>query len=254
MAAGEIALGMNVRLGHNGDIARIAKATGHDFIFIDMQHSLFTTETVGHMAQAALGCGIAPMVRVRAPDDPNVPLLLDNGVTGIIFPDVETADDARRAVNAAKFAPIGQRSVCGGYPYFIFAPTPLDQAISAMNEATLVVCMIETVKGLQNVEEIAAVDGVDVVHVGSNDLLVSMGKPGRFGDPEIMAAIERVIDVAAAHGRYSGFGGDRNLERQVQLIRRGARFLTTQTDIGFLMAEANRVTGGLREALAAKAA
>lgn len=254
MAAGDVALGMNVRLGHNGDIARIAKATGHDFIFIDMQHSLFTTETVGHIAQAALGCGIAAMVRVLSPEDPNVPLLLDNGVTGIIFPDVETAEDARRAVDAAKFAPVGRRSVCGGYPYFNFAATPLAQAIPAMNAATLVVCMIETVKGLQNVEEIAAVEGVDVVHVGSNDLLVSMGKPGKFGDPEIMAAIERVIDVAAANGRYSGFGGDRNVERQVQFIRRGARFLTTQTDIGFLMAEANRVTGSLREALAAKAA
>ncbi|MEP9377819.1 aldolase/citrate lyase family protein [Aquabacter sp. CN5-332] len=254
MAAGDVALGMNVRLGHNGDIARIAKATGHDFIFIDMQHSLFATETVGHIAQAALGCGISPMVRVRTPEDPNVPLLLDNGVTGIIFPDVETAEDARRAVNAAKFAPVGTRSVCGGYPYFNYAPTPLTQTIPAMNAATLVVCMIETMKGLQNVEEIAAVDGVDVVHVGANDLLTSMGKPGQFGDPEIMAAIERVIDVAKAHGRYSGFGGDRNVERQVSLIRRGARFVTTQTDIGFLMAEANRVTGSLRTALAAKAA
>jgi len=254
MAAGDIALGMNVRLGHNGDIVRIARATGHDFIFIDMQHSMFTTETVGHMAQVALGCGVAPMVRVRTPRDPNVPLLLDNGVTGIIFPDVETAEDARAAVNAAKFAPVGHRSVCGGYPYFNFASTPLSEAIPAMNAATLVVCMIETRKGLENVEEIAAVDGVDVIHVGSNDLLTSMGKPGRFGDPEIMAAIERVIDVAAAHGRYSGFGGDRNIDRQVQLIRRGARFLTTQTDMGFLMAEANRVTGSLRTALAAKAA
>lgn len=254
MAAGEVALGMNVRLGHNGDIARIARGTGHDFIFIDAQHSPFSIETISNIAHAAHGCGVAPMVRVRSPRDANVPLMLDNGVTGIIFPDVETAQDARDAVNAAKFAPLGTRSVCGGYPYFNYVPTPLTQAIPAMNAATLVVCMIETMKGLANIEEIAAVDGVDVVHVGANDLLVSMGKPGQFGDPQIMAAIERVIDVAGAHGRYSGFGGDRNVERQVSLIRRGARFVTTQTDIGFLVAEASRVTGSLRTALAAQAA
>ncbi len=66
MLAGKVALGMNVRLARSGDIARIAKSSGHDFIFIDMQHSLFNLETVGHIAQAALGCGIAPLVRVRA--------------------------------------------------------------------------------------------------------------------------------------------------------------------------------------------
>lgn len=103
MRAGDAALGMSVRLGRSGDIARIAKTTGHDFIFIDMQHSLFSVETVGHIAQVALGCGISPLARVLGVDDPMTPLLLDNGVTGIVFPDVGTADQARRAVDRAKF-------------------------------------------------------------------------------------------------------------------------------------------------------
>ncbi|MBT5111000.1 MAG: aldolase, partial [Rhodospirillaceae bacterium] len=65
MAAGEVAMGMNIRLSRTGDVARIAKASGHDFIFIDTQHSLFSVESIGHMAQTALGCGVAPFVRVR---------------------------------------------------------------------------------------------------------------------------------------------------------------------------------------------
>src|SRR5437763_1745049 len=162
MKAGEPALGMTVRLGHSGDLVRIAKGSGHDFIFIDVQHSLFNVETVGHMAQVALGCGIAPMVRVRSVDDPNVSLYLDNGVTGIIFPDVNTAAEAKRAVDAAKFAPIGKRSVCGGYPHFNFRPVPLTESVPALNDAAMVVCMIETLEGLENVEAIAAVKGVDV--------------------------------------------------------------------------------------------
>src|SRR5437899_1247360 len=116
MAAGDVALGMIVRLARSGDIARIAKTTGHDFIFIDRQHALFSLETVGHIAQAALGCGVAPLVRVRSCDDPDTSLLLDNGATGIVFPDVNSAADARRAVAACKFPPIGKRSVAGAYP------------------------------------------------------------------------------------------------------------------------------------------
>ncbi len=249
MRAGEAALGMSVRLGRSGDIARIAKTTGHDFIFIDGQHSLFGLETIGHIAQAALGCGISPLARVLGVDDPTTPLLLDNGITGIVFPDVGTPEQARRAVDRAKFPPVGRRSVAGGYPHFDHRPVPVADAVRALNEVALVVCMIETVEGLRNVDAIAAVEGVDVIHVGANDLLTAMGKPGKFGDPEIMAAIDSVIAAALKHGKFAGVGGDRHVERQVGFIRKGARFLTTQTDIGFLVAEASRVTGELRRAL-----
>src|SRR6516162_7814738 len=88
MRSGDVALGMVVRLGRSGDIARIAKASGHDFIFIDSQHSLYSLETIGHISQAALGCGVTPMVRTRGWNDLNTSLMLDNGVLGIIAPDV----------------------------------------------------------------------------------------------------------------------------------------------------------------------
>ncbi|HXC14681.1 MAG TPA: aldolase/citrate lyase family protein [Stellaceae bacterium] len=250
MTAGEVALGLNVRIARSGDIARIAKTTGHDFIFIDVQHSLFSLETIGHIAQAALGCGIAPLARVRSCGDPDTSLLLDNGVTGVVFPDVNNAADARRGVDAAKFAPIGKRSVSGGYPVFDYRAVPVGDSMRMLNDATLVVCMIETREGLANIEEIAAVDGVDVIHVGSNDLLTALGKPGRFDDPEIFSAIDRAIAAARSHGKFAGLGGMRNVERQVELIRKGVRFVTTQTDIGFLLAAAGRWTGDLRAALA----
>jgi 2-keto-3-deoxy-L-rhamnonate aldolase RhmA len=249
MQAGEVALGMLVRLARSGDIVRIARSTGHDFVFIDAQHSLFGLETIGHMAQAALGGGTAVLVRVRSCDDPDVSLMLDNGVAGIVFPDIGTAAQARRAVAACKFAPIGKRSVAGGYPMFDYRPLPLARTISLLNDATLVVCMIETREGLQNIDAIAAVEGVDVVHVGCNDLLAAMGKPGAFGDPEVTAAVECAISAASRHGKFAGLGGERDLARQVGFIRKGVRFVTTQTDIGFLMAEASRRTEQIRKAI-----
>ena len=109
--------------------------------------------------------------------------------------------------------------------------------------------MIETLEGLKNAEAIAKVDGVDVLHVGSNDLLANMGKPGKFDDPEIVAAQDHVIKVARANGKYAGCGGNRDVERQVAAIRRGATFVTTQSDIGFLMAQASQWTSGVRQAL-----
>jgi staphyloferrin B biosynthesis citrate synthase len=249
LKAGKVALGMNVRLIRSGDIARLAKTTGHDFIFIDAQHSVFNVETIGHIAQVALGIGIAPLVRVRSCDDPDTQVLLDNGVTGIVFPDISTAAEARRAVDRAKYPPIGKRSVGGGYPIFDFRPMSTAQVVPALQENTLVACMIETREGLENVEEIAAVDGVDVIHVGSNDLLTALGKPGAFGCPEHIAALDRVIAAALKHGKVPGVGGDRNLARQAEFIRKGARFITTNSEIAFILAEGTRVTAELRKAI-----
>ena len=99
----------------------------------------------------------------------------------------------------------------------------------------------------------AAVDGVDVVHVGCNDLLTNIGKPGAFGDPAIVVAIERVIAAAKANGKYAGLGGERDLARQNAFIKKGVRFVTTQTDLGFLMMAAGQRTMEIRESLAKQA-
>ena len=247
--ADKVALGMIARIARSGDIARIAKTTGHDFVFVDGQHALYSVETTGHIAQAALGCGVVPMARVRSCDDPDTQVLLDNGIMGIVFPDINTADEAKRAVSRAKFPPIGKRSVSGSYTMFDFRTVSTSDAVTALNEATLVVCMVETAEGLENVDAIAAVEGVDVVHVGSNDLMTSLGKPGQYGTPTHIAALDKVFAAAKKHGKIAGIGGDRNLERQMEFIRKGARFLTTNSDIAFMTAEASRVTGELRKAL-----
>lgn len=250
MRGGDVALGMVVRLGRSGDIARIAKATGHDFIFLDLQHALYDKETLGHVAQAAFGAGVTCLARVQSPSDPIMPLLLDNGFTGIVVPDVNTADDAKRAVEACKFKPVGRRSVSGAYPMFDFRSQPLGETLRVLNDNTLLVCMIETVEGVNNMEAIAAVEGVDVVHLGCNDLLVDMGNPGAFGSPEVVEVIEREIALCKKHGKFAGLGGDRDPQRQARFIREGIRFVTTHTDIAFLMQAAGHRTKELRAVLA----
>jgi len=249
LQAGQPVLGMNVRLGRSGDIARVAKATGHDFIFIDCQHSIFNLETICHIAQTALAIGIAPLVRVRSIADPDVPVLLDNGVTGIVYPDINTAAEALRAVEVCRFAPLGKRSVVGGYPHFDYKSAPLAQSMAALDETCLLVCMVETAEALANIEEICAVPGIDVIHMGTGDFAANIGKPGQFDDPEVVAAQARVIEVARRHGKFAGCGGNRNVERQARAIRSGAQFVTTQSDIGFIMTAGQQWVEGVRDAL-----
>jgi 2-keto-3-deoxy-L-rhamnonate aldolase RhmA len=249
LAAGGVALGLGVRMSRSAEIARIAKATGHDFLFIDVQHSLFTLETIGHIAQAALAIGIAPLARVRSVHDLDVQALLDNGINGIVYPDVNTAAEAQLAVNAVRFGPLGRRSVTGGYPYFDFRAVPPAEALPAIDAATLLVCMIETREGVRNIEAIAATPGIDVIHIGMNDLLTNMGKPGQYADPELTEAVDRIQAACRAHGKHFGCGGHRDPKAQAVVIRKGVQFLTTQTDIGLLSAGAGAWTRGIREAL-----
>jgi 2-keto-3-deoxy-L-rhamnonate aldolase RhmA len=233
-------------MSRSGDIARIARATDHDFLFIDVQHALYDLETIGHIANVANAVGVATLVRVRGVEDPDVPLLLDCGVNGIVFPDVNNAGEAQRAVDRCRFPPLGHRSVGGGFVHFDYRAVPLGEALAELESSCMVVCMVETPEGLRNTEAIAAVKGVDVVHLGTNDLLVGLGLGGQFDHPAAAEAQDRIIAAAKANGIFSGCGGNRDVERQAAAVRKGVRFVTTQADTAFLMAAANQWSQGVR--------
>jgi len=250
MKAGKVALGMIVRVVRSGEIALIAKATDHDFIFIDNQHALFDLQTIHQMALAAMGAGVTPLVRVRSFDDPDIGRLLDSGVMGIVVPDVNSAAEAERVVAAAKFPPFGRRSIGGPSPVLGLNAVPAAAAMAVLNRTTMIVCMIETPEAVANLDSIAAVKGIDVLHIGCNDLLVDMGKPGQFECPEITEAISMVLAAAKPRGIQVGLGGDKDIGRQKAWIEKGVRFITTQSDMALLTADAARRTGELRKAIA----
>lgn len=246
MRTDEVALGLVVRLARSGEIAAIAKTSGHDFIFIDTQHALFSLETIGHIAQAAIGCGVAAIVRVPRYDDPDIAKLLDAGVSGIVVADVANAEQARKVVETCRFPPLGKRSVQSTYSLTRYRPYPIAALLREIEEKTLVACMIETTEGMGNLGEIAGVEGVDVVHLGCTDLLADMGKPGAFDDPELLGIVHRLISVCRDKGKFAGLGGDRNLARLAGFIEKGLRFHTTQTDITYLIEAATQRARALR--------
>ena len=248
MRAHQPSFGMQVRLGRSGEIAAAAAATGHDWIMLDMQHSGIDLATVVEISLASFGFGVTPIVRVSDVDNPDVVRLLDAGVMGMILPDVRTADEARRFVGRCRFPPLGARSVTTGYVILGYEPLQIDKAAERLNRETLVVCMIESTEGIANLEEIASVEGVDVLHLGCNDLLMDMGLPGQFGCPQIQEVIGRFLEVCKRKGKFAGCGGDRDPTRQAAFMSAGGAFLTTDSDLGFLRAEGKRRTDALRAA------
>lgn len=246
MRAGQAALGMQVRLGRSGEVAALAGATGHDWIMLDLQHSGIDMATVVEISLAAYGFGVSPVVRVAGPDHPDTVRLLDAGVMGVILPDTRSAMQARNFVRQCRFPPLGTRSVTTGYVTLGYEPLHISEAADILNHETLVVCMIESVEAVEQLEEIAAVEGIDVVHLGCNDLLMQMGQPGHFASPDLAAIVQRLLAACEKHGKFAGFGGDRDLARQRAFVLAGGRFLTTDSDLGFLRLEAARKTQALR--------
>lgn len=247
---GEVAFGINVRLAWSGEIARIARTTGHDFLYIDAQHGVLNVESIALMIQSALLCGIAPFVRVRGAQDPDISRHLDAGALGIVVPDVETAADAARAVAATKYLPLGRRSI-GGMSVHLDYRTDMSETFTAeMNASTLLVCMIESPEGMRNVEAIGATNGVDGLYLGMGDMLLTSQKyQGRVDSTEMLDELQRIVDVARQHGKFVGCGGPSTVEQQADFIHRGVQFLTTQSDLaGVLQAMSARI-GRLRELL-----
>src|SRR4029077_14703071 len=177
LGRGEVVASMTVRLVRGVEIARIAKTAGSDSLYVDMEHASFSLETTGQICIAALEVGITPLVRV--PGMAEVSRVLDGGALGVIAPHVQSADEARCYVEAAKSPPLGHRSAAGPLPHLQYRSFPTAQADAAFNDATILIVQFESEQALSNAEEIASVDGVDLVMIGSNDLLADWGLAGQ---------------------------------------------------------------------------
>jgi len=248
LARNEIVASMTVRLVRDAGIAQIAKSAGFDTFYIDIEHCSFSLETVSALCLAGLAAGITPMVRVPNGNPELVARVLEGGALGVIVPHVRSADEAKRAVAAAKFAPAGERSYAGGAPQLQFRAFPAVEAMAAINDATMVTVMMETLEALDHVEDIAAVEGVDMLFIGSNDLTTEMGIVGQLDDPRLREAFVRTIAACRKHGKHVGIGG---LASRPDLIaeyaRMGARFVSTGTDLGFLSAACAQKAQQLRD-------
>ena len=248
LARDEIVASMTVRLVRGIEIAQIAQTAGFDCFYIDIEHCSMTLDTVSQICMAGLAIGVTPMVRVPNGSPEYLTRVLEGGALGVIVPHVRSAEEARQIVAAARFAPLGERSIAGAMPhlrYRSFAPAEVMQAV---NDATLVAVMMETLEALEQVEEIAAVDGVDMLFVGTTDLTTEMGIIGKPDDPRVNDAYARTIAACRKHGKHVGIGGlPSRPDLIAKFVKMGARFISTGTDLAFLMGACRQKAKQMKE-------
>lgn len=176
---------------------------GLDFVILDNEHSPVEAETTAAMVRAAELRNVTPLARVREISRPAILKLLDVGVQGLIVPDVRSAEDVRRVVDYAKYAPVGRRGFCPSRKDG-WGTDPQCGVLDTMahfNQETLVIPQCETAEALSDIETIAAMDGVDGIFIGPFDLSISMGMPGDFENPQFRAALARILSACRAAGK-----------------------------------------------------
>lgn len=232
--ASEPVLMLAIRSSRTADVVRIAAATGHHAVMIDLEHSTMSLDVAASLAATAADLGVFAFARVPEREYGAIGRLLDGGVGGIIAPRVETAAEAAAIARACRFAPRGQRSQLATVPQFGMRPTPAAQLNKSLDEATVVQILIETPAGVANADAIAAVDGVDMLGFGANDFTAEIGAPGDYGDPRVTGAVETLAGAAHGHRKLLMVGGIGDPVRLRELYQPGVcplRLTGTDTDM-----------------------
>ncbi len=247
LRAGGLALGFGVHHLRTVAAGMIAAATGHDWLFIDMEHGAFSQDGVAQICIAALPTGITPIVRICAGALDQGTRALDNGAAGIIVPHVDTVDQARRIASAFRYPPLGTRSWGGPSALFGYKAPGNAEAQAAINPEILVVAMIESPEGVANAEGIAAVDGIDGLLIGTSDLTAEMGISGQILHPRVEEAYRSVGAACRNAGKFLGMGGVYELDAMKRYADLGAHFILTGSDHAYIVADASRRSAFFRK-------
>ena len=214
------------------------KTCGFDWLFIDLEHNSMSLGTAVQIAMAAAPVDIAPFVRIPAGRYDLATRALDGGAQGIFVPHIDTAEQAREAVSQLKYPPVGRRSIAIPMPQLGFQTLPLAQAMEEVNRQILVIAMLETPSAIQAAEEIAAVPGVDALHVGANDLSSELGVPGQYLHAEVERAFAAVVTACRKHGKSPAMGGIYTERELAHYVGMGLRMILAGNDLNLLMAAA----------------
>jgi 2-keto-3-deoxy-L-rhamnonate aldolase RhmA len=219
LAAGEIVIGTMVWELMTPAIFPIAEAAGAEFVLFDQEHPPWGLERVRDVIAVGRRSDVVPFLRVPDAEYHLVARVLDAGALGVMIPGCAGAAEAQAVVSWAKYPPAGVRGF--GLPRYELEPGGVEATFAKANAEQMVIVQIETLAGLEEVEAIARVDGVDLLWIGHFDLTASLGVPGDFRSPIFEAAVERVLVAGADAGKPVGL--------MVASVEDGRRFL----ELGF---------------------
>jgi len=230
-------------------MSAILANAGCRFVLYDMEHTGLGFETLKWLFASCRGLPIEPMVRVPCGQYTWIARALDLGARGVMIPMVESAEQAKSTVEACRYPPVGRRGAAFGFAQCDYQGGDVGEKIKRYHERTLVIAQIETERGLDQVEQIAAVDGIDVLWVGHFDLSNFMGIPAQFNDPRFDAAMRKVAQVAKANGKAAGFMAT-DAAWVARAREMGYTMLAAGTDTGLLQSGVkglvDRIDGGAK--------
>ncbi|OQU97034.1 hypothetical protein CLAIMM_03037 [Cladophialophora immunda] len=237
---GQICTGFGIKIVAGVEIVQMAKSAGYDSLVIDLEHSALTLKDANQLCITALSAGITPLVRI--PHECGcgfIQRVLDAGAMGIVVPHVQSVADAKKIISICKYPPRGSRSISVAFPQFQYSSTvPLATVTAELDQYGSTVCiMVETVEAVEEIEGIAALDGCDVLLVGSNDLSTELGVPGDYDSPVFSEALDRISQACRKHGKIFSVGGIRSRpDLMAKFVNElGARWILSAQDLGVLM-------------------
>lgn len=214
-------------------VTEIMLDAGFDYILVDAEHRAYNPETVENLVRTAQGLGRAAMVRVPMIARGAIQYVLDAGADGILVPLVNNAAQAKEAVSLCRYPPLGTRGLNAGTRNANWGTTDPGGFAAKTNQDLVIALQIETREGLQNVEEIAAVEGVDMLYVGPFDLSHNLGLTGQLGHADVRAAIAKVFQTGVARNKWLGVLAP-DVAFAKWCVSQGVRFLTFRSDIRYL--------------------
>lgn len=216
------------------DVPAIAAACGYDAVYVDLEHTSTSLDTAQLLCASALGAGISGLVRVPSHDPSVIARVLDGGAVGVIVPHINSKDEAEGVVRAARFPPIGNRSIAGPNAVSGYTPRTAPQLAELLERRTVVAVMIETAQAVEAADSIAAVDGVDMVLIGPSDLTAEMGIHGQYENEHFHRAVESVAAACRSHGVALGIAGIKSVDLLNRFVGLGLRFISAGTDVGMM--------------------
>jgi 2-keto-3-deoxy-L-rhamnonate aldolase RhmA len=216
-------------------VAEVLALSGFEWLLVDLEHGMRSEEALIGQLLAGAAHDVPMLVRVESPQRIRVGHVLDLGAEGVMFPRIDTPEEAREAVSHLWYPPKGDRGVAGYNRGRQFGGD--GRETSDVNDAILGIVQIETLSALENVSSIAAVPGVDVLFVGPSDLSTAMGIPGQFDEPQFVEALDKVVEAARKVNVAAGILTN-DLGRVDALYEQGYTFISVASDSGLLRSAA----------------
>ncbi len=231
---GETVLGSMVFEFFTPGISQILKHAGCEYLIYDMEHAGFSIESLKTQVAHCRGTGVVPMVRVPRGEYHFLARALDVGAQGVMVPMVNSREEARIIAEATHYPPRGRRGAAFSFAHDDYEPGDPAAKMKAADQRNFVIAQIETEHGLEAVEDIAAVDGIDCLWLGHFDLTNFLGIPGEFENPQYINAVKRIVAAGRKHKKALGFmAADTTWAKQYKKF--GFNMIATGTDHGILM-------------------